>query len=293
MLKMAQEQQSTASILDFLYVDIDRIKSWLAQLHDDGVLLTHKRTESSGSTSTQEAGGSLEAAGNAGVLIAKAGLKALAQGKTGAGESFSATHESNFDASWTVPLNFLDLASEYNLINEDLASAAVGSLVKFSGQPEVRDIKFLQDIWKPAISHFLGQKKSAHSNKAAIAAQREQMQQVGEILGIMPPHPQMVICGEDDTVSWSSLTEDYMRVSSTSLALTHGFSIEGEWSIVGILDASPDAEFQVMRPAALAGHELIDAMLTVVGEIRKLVGRPVGAYGITPLLIYRKVEVTD
>lgn len=286
---MAHEQQNTVSILDFLYVDTDRIKSWLAQLHSDGVLLTHKKTESSSSASTHETGGSVEATGNAGIVLAKAGLKANAQGKSGAAESLSATHEKNFDSSWTIPLNFLDLASEFELIESDISSATVGSLVKFSGRPQVRDLKFLQDIWSPAINHLMSEAQVTHKNKAALAHQKKQLTGFGDILKVMPPNPQMVVCSEEDILVWSMLVEQNMRVSSSSLALAHGFSIEGTWRMIGILDAIPDQEDKAPSPAVFE-HELFDAMSEIVDAVRAMMGRPAKAYGLTPLVIYRMVE---
>ena len=101
--------------------------------------------------------------------------------------------------------------------------------------------------------------------------------------------------GPQDRVTWCSLRDENLIVPGSDLLLKHGVRIAGEWSMLGILDALPDA--------AVAGSPELAQMLSafslgslgaVIGPmapaIRTMLGRPTDAYGMTPLLIFREVS---
>jgi len=281
---MAQEPQNTDSILDFLYVDFNRIKSWIAQLVDDGVQTSHKKLTNSSESSNDEVGGFVESGARASVLVAKAGLKASANAKSSSSESYASTLEKSFDASWSLPLNFLDLVSEAGLINPSIESASIGSLVLVTGSPVVMDIKFLQDIWAPGIAYMASQSKVTHKTKHA----HSEMTNLGSFLKVMPPAPQMKIYVENGPTAWATLNNEHMIINTSALALTHGFNISGQWGVLAILDATPD--IGMPAPPVRSSSGLLGGMNDLLVSLRDTMGRPADAYGISPLVIYREVE---
>jgi hypothetical protein len=82
--------------------------------------------------------------------------------------------------------------------------------------------------------------------------------------------------------------------------LKHGTTIAGEWAVMGVLDALPDLDSSGdVTESGIAGAIGTGAlegpfgqmMRTLIPIMRPMLGRPFKAYGITPLLIFRKVTV--
>ncbi|WP_446189241.1 DUF6414 family protein [Herbaspirillum huttiense] len=291
-LIMAQESQSTDFVLDFLYVDFDRIKSWLAQLVVDGVPTGHKKTSTSGEAASKEVSGAIEAAANASVLFAKSGIKGLASGKVSAAENLSSSLERSFDAYWSLPINFLNKVDEVGLLQRNISKADIGSLVLVSGSPVVMDMKFLQDVWAPGTEFMLSQRqplKPNNQHKAAANQEREQMRMVGSLLKVVPPAPQLVLKDDGGAKVWASLKENHMIVNTSALALTHGVDISGKWGVLAVLDAIPDGQKASDRSGNF-GTGLMNAAGELLTALRDMMGRPTDAYGVTPVLIYRLVN---
>jgi len=76
--------------------------------------------------------------------------------------------------------------------------------------------------------------------------------------------------------------------------MNHGIVIEGRWQALGIKDANPateghlDAQAKVMTDR-FSEMQYFKEIVTVNQNLRKLMGRPIDCYGITPLLIFRDV----
>jgi hypothetical protein len=81
------------------------------------------------------------------------------------------------------------------------------------------------------------------------------------------------------------------------LLLKHGVGIEGTWSMLGVLDALPISGFDEMKAdlSQVTAAESLGALGLLLGKlgpaIRRMLGRPDGSYGITPLLIFREVSI--
>jgi hypothetical protein len=285
---VVREPASIDSIFDFLYVDTSRLKSWLSQVSDDGVLSSHRKTSNSGDSSNSEVTGSMEAGGQASALLAKGTFKGAAQGKLGFTSSAALSHERLFDATWSLPLNVLDALDELNFISRDISTAKVGDMVLASGVIQLDDIKLLQRIWKPAIELSVGQTKITHANKAGVSMQKKQLSSMGQMLQVMPPLPQMHLADAAGNHVWAALGDDNMLVDMSSIALCHGTVLRGTWHVLGLLDALPDTEITTHPP--FQGSELLGFARDVVGSLREIVGRPVTAFGMTPVLIFREVS---
>ena len=290
---MEQDQQDTGSLYNFLYIDYPRAKSVLAQLFNDGVLTTHTKTSQSSQMQGDQVSASSTMSGTANIAVAK-GMLGEDYGIVNATQtSASSVHEKNYDAIWALPLNLLDSLSERNLINRDISAAKAGSFVIVSGKPRILDIKILQEIWTSATSFMLNQIKITHSNKGEIKRQEQNFNDMGGIMKVLPPSPQVYLSDAQGEKIWAALQQDYMVASPSFLTLTYGVSIPEDWYILGILDAKPD-EFNKTEEDnddVLSDlPELMGAALIVLNETRALLGRPKSFYGVTPILIFREIK---
>lgn len=285
---MGQDPQSIDSIFDFLFVDNERLRSWFAQVFDDGVLLSHKKTSHSGDASSKELSGTVEVGGKIDAFLASADMKGKGQARDGSNSFANTSHEKNFDATWSLPLSVLDRLDEFSFIQRDISTARIGSLVLLSGRPQIIDIKFMQDIWEPAVNFVLGNQKITHKNKTEASSAKAAMANLNEIFRKMPPSPQMLLCDENENLTWACIKEEHMVVSTSSLALTHGDAISGNWHVLGVLDAVPNE--YASEPLPLWKSELLQAASNLLGSIREMMGRPTNAYGITPVLIFRTIN---
>jgi hypothetical protein len=87
---------------------------------------------------------------------------------------------------------------------------------------------------------------------------------------------------------------------STDLVLKHGAYVPGKWRMLGVLDARPESEVDPANAGQLNNLEKAVANLagTPIGrvtaqlspQVRRLLGRPRLAFGMTPLLIFRGVS---
>jgi hypothetical protein len=108
-----------------------------------------------------------------------------------------------------------------------------------------------------------------------------------EVMSILPSGVQASIAGIDYKV-WMSLRKESLIIPPGDLLLKHGAGIAGVWNVIGILDAVPDAQHPITMYTSPGGP--IMGMLTgFYPAARALYGRPSDAFGMTPILIYRKI----
>ena len=80
------------------------------------------------------------------------------------------------------------------------------------------------------------------------------------------------------------------------VTLKHGVLVEGEWTIVGVLDSLPGRTELT--------NESLGTMMPMIGPVgtlaiqiaqytRNTFGKPAGSIGVTPLLIFRQIHEPD
>ncbi|QDH74666.1 hypothetical protein [Brevundimonas sp. M20] len=283
-------------IRDFLYHDPQRIGSFLSQFNADGVLQSLKQTSGSGQTETRSSSGGLGAK-----AIVNAELRSSLQ----TGDSSQAGAERTYDPLWTNARLFLDHIVEHGLIETSLSSARLGRFVLAKGNLQIVDIGLARgayelDTFKSLVRGGNGatsQVKLKHQNR------RSQHSEVSstidfafEMLGILPHTIQAVVSSGGRSV-WSTLKSDCMAISSSDLVLKHSLDIPGQWSMVGILDALPEDNLPEAPSdivPVMAEHGFGVGLLSLLAPItRQFLGRQASHYGMTPLLIFRDVEVAD
>jgi hypothetical protein len=79
---------------------------------------------------------------------------------------------------------------------------------------------------------------------------------------------------------------------ASDLIIKHGAKVDGRWNVIGILDASIDTEPQQQTtpiPDVQSTDNLPAMAKRMAPWIRRNLGRPYGAFGMTPLMIFREV----
>lgn len=287
---MEQERQNTDSVYDFLYIDRERVSSWLAQLDADGILSSILQDTKTDDAASNEASTAVKTAGEmSALLVAKGSLEHTYSQKR---DRFLGTTLSNqrvYDASWSLPVNLLDLLDANGLLHRFLSLSTPSSIVLCSGTAQIVDISFLQRVWAPASKFFTSQAKKEKRAKSVVAGMGHSASIVGEILNVMPPNPQMNLQQRSGERVWGVLKPDAIVVNAATLGMMHGDQLSGEWHVLGILDALPDDQTSPEEPIEGLGP-LMGPVALIVGQLRELMGRPPSAYGITPALIFRKIS---
>jgi hypothetical protein len=267
---MAQDSPSTASILDFLYVDRPRLASYAAQLFNKGVLRSTKTQDAT----VGSAGGGVSAS-----AFTLASVNAAARSET------RSQIEQEFDASHSLALNVLDKLDELGYICPDIKAAGLGDLFLIQGKIRFLDYRLLKDCWDEIYPFTISQQQE-QARKLLKASQKENMKHLFKLMKALP-HSTELILHHEDLMVWTNPDPEHLTVASNSLMFSHGSSLPGKWGMLASLDGKP--EIQEDFAAMPMVKEFQFAMWQVTEGLRQILGRPYAAYAATPLAIYREI----
>ena len=276
-------------MLDFLYHDVRRVGSLLAQLSDAGLLTALRETEG------KERGVSIAAE-------AKAEGKIPMLAKGGAGGSIEGRYsrtgqlERTFDPLWQNARKFVDFARE---AARNLNEAQIGQIVSITGAVTIVDFDFLKNFIanKAIMESLLADNGEQDGNRQQRRANKQLQKKpaeppIADLFGLFPYKIQMTLEGAETV--WSTLAEEFLVTEASDLVLKYGRALDGEWTVVGVMDAAPhdfsgdilgDVDFDDGMEAF--GMKITNAMAPMA---RVLLGRPSHAFGLTPLVIYRDIS---
>jgi hypothetical protein len=299
------ENPERNSVYEFLYHDVARVASFLAQFETYGVLLNTKATEIAGRSTTTK-----------GLVSAKGGVPLIAEGQASLDRGVTAeeleTAERSYDPLWANAKTFLDYLESESLLQRGLSGAKIGQFVLVSGELSVLQLTLLKSLWTGpgfkekaietqianAMAALMGASQMAASagakknqDQTAVAKQTRANALAGmELIASLPHTIQATIQGNDTSV-WCVLAESALIPAASDITLKYGSLImPGTWHALGILDAmpSPIPEQVPIVPSEKPVH--IGPVLHNISNLaRTLMGRPPEAYGLTPLLLFREV----
>ena len=265
-LAMEQELEKAASVFEFLYADRARLAHLLSQLTDDGIVATSKRVASRSSANT---GGFKLSAG-------------IASGNGDLSDQATESLENVFDASWMLPSNALLVLQENGLIQTG-PPYSIGCIAQIKGSLSISDISLVKLMWETVSEQAL---QSIHQSQKKI--KRQEFTRTGQVVKDLPDTVQAVV-RSGNYAFWSLLDNKDPTFSTHAVSLKYGSQIQGEWYLIGILDAMPDASSE-----ATQDHD-IKSPLEQFGEVsdnlRTIIGRPSEFYGVTPLAIFRPINI--
>ncbi len=311
----ASEELQNASVLDILYCDATRVGAFLSQFDELGV-----PTRVSVSESMQKAlgrsfkfgvGAGLPAVGNATLNVERgAPTQSGQQGET-----------RDYDPLWANAFALLDYLETNELIVRSLDAARIGQFVLATGSMSVMDLTLFKDLW--ATPGFKALIKSSQQKETDVSSPNRQQRRANKqkstvnteesfasnatdtafsIVSMLPHATQArVIVPENNQTVWSSLRPEGMVISPSDILLKHGLAVAGEWSMMGILDALPDTDdsgninpegYDALFRGQIAAtnNPFGEMMMHMLPFVRPMLGRPFNAFGMTPLLIYRKIS---
>lgn len=284
-MQLITEQNSPSDeyLSDYAYIDTNRLAYYYGQLSENGLITQSKRISKTIGKDTGK------------VEVKAMVVSGLGQVETGSEQSI----ELQVDPSYTRPQETLDALYEAGFVGTGLANSRIGNMVLTKGHLSIFDIRMLKDMWTN-IANVTAQAETAHitnpkeRQKAQDAKKKEHLANA-EIISKVPHSIQGTFV-TDEGDAWFTLQPDHMRINPEDLVFKHGCDLEGEWHVLGIVDALPDTETIPSPLNARVTSELENALRTMLGAIRVFLGRPPHRYGITPIIIFRtmrKVETEE
>lgn len=288
----APDEPQNDFVLDFLYNDTRRVGSFLSQFDDSGAL--ERIVQREAASKDQRRGFKIQVTGGGSVL--GTGANAGLGFDRGPGDSGSESLERQYDPLWNNALTLLDMLTVRTLIKNNVAKAGVGQFVRVSGSLQIHDLGAMKAVWDlPVIKRTLGLGQSKKGRQNAPGA--DEMEIGIEMVKTLPHGitARMTSSGSSPVETWSSLAPEFITGSTSDLFLKHGARISGHWTMIGVLDAEPDlilpTNYSPEQNNLLFATNGLSHVLDLVMPIaRAFLGRPSGAYGITPLVIYREVS---
>lgn len=302
-----QDPQKDASVFDFLYHDARRVASFLSQFDKNGSLTSLTRSEVAERSKTDS--GKFETSGGVPGVVKASGVH---QQDVSAG--LSKENAKTYDPLWSNALALLDYLSDREMIERDISSARIGQFLLVKGKLAITDLGIVQRSMElPSIKKLLNIEDSSspkpnrrHRRTAAAQGAGTQgltpldMQRMAfDMLSIMPHTAQARLYTDDDHQVWVGLSAENLVVKAEDLFLKHGVVIGGEWHMLGVIDALPgsygDPEgalsiFKEIEEDGTGTEMLARILPTFVPFTKIMLGRPEGAFGMTPLMIFREVH---
>lgn len=303
-LEQPSENPESASVYDFLYHDARRVGSFLAQFEMHGVRSQVKHTKNEGRDASLRKTGTGEA-----------GIPPFVKGQVGmdwtVGTDSRELAEYTYDPLWANARRLLDYLTEHDLIRRDLWTARLGQFVLASGTLVMLDVATFKEAWQKAgVKQFVASGVLANAEippglskaqeQAAKAKAKAETELLIDMLTVLPHLIQAQLFGNGTSV-WCSLNEGSLVGPPSDVVLKHGSFLQGEWSMLGILDADPDPKREVApdgTPQQDPDEVVADLTESPIGKMtaqlapltRMMLGRPRRSFGVTPLLIFREVR---
>ncbi len=278
----AEDEQKNDSVFDYLYCDTPRIGSFLAQFDNAGHLkeITESESASKGTSRGLKFGVGASYLGTGGNL----------NFDRSPGEHGAEATQRVYDPLWLNARAFMDYLETANLICRDITNARLGQFVIASGSLSVLDTTLLTPLWKSNILKRGIDKWAKSPEGMKNKDYKETAGMAMEIVPFFPHFPQCKIKGSNFVV-WSTLAPEGMAGTVSDLSLKHGTEIPGEWSILGVLDAFPSPIPTPMAFPESGTAKPFESLIKNFSNLaRTTLGRSEDAYGMTALLLFRKIS---
>ncbi|MBS0502192.1 MAG: hypothetical protein JSS55_00010 [Proteobacteria bacterium] len=276
---------SESVLLDFLYADHERVASFLAQLLGSGSPTESERTGSKGKTSTRKAGLSL------GPI--SAGLE---------GErDVSLEVRETYDPLWSNSRRLIETVSgqgsAFTGIKPDVEQIRI-----FSGNLLCFDYSLISRVMSAqAVDNLIAAGVSDNDvpTKKPNAAQRQEKKHLAsvirEFITSLPLGIGFVMVA-DDYHFWFNVKRKYLSLQDLDIPLKFPVHISGKWNVLGVVDALPHDHVEGIQPVLDKNIDgLVSPMvlhfIQVTGFMTAQFGRPIAAWGLSPLIVYREVAV--
>lgn len=270
------KQQTTKSIYDFIYLDLDRIHSYYAQLMDG---VPNQKT----SSSREQKNHNYKATAGPRDILHMAGEK---------GSSIEESLDQLMDMHHVLPRDMINLLDRHELISKKLAASNLGRLVMVQGLINFADFETLSKNSDVATEY-------AQVDGEFTDDEKKNVKNVIKIIKAYPIGVQATMQIKSSTTqhAWMALDKKYLTSAHLVSALKHDMLSSEEFIVLGILDAIPDKfvtdeskDLERFRESLVNAKPFFDALFSMSGTYKELIGRPNDFYGITPVSIFRVMK---
>lgn len=296
-------QASENSIYDFIYLDLPKIRSYMAQMRG-GINVEY--TKSSGTDINDSNLFSLTAKGEGGVNVpfvatGTGGIEGTGEWANGTNNSNSRSTTQNLED--ILPRDMINALIDERLVHKSLASNHLGKLVLIKGKILFLDYKQLCSVATPTLDFY--SKFIATEQEKKQQREDKSMQKVKDLMKVIEGYPIQLQAylqtpspiGLDNHV-WMSLEQSNLNNNHFDTAFKHNICSEEDFYVLGVFDAQPDAQVDEQMTQnigrfseKLSGfNDINDFLLGILNAYRTIAGRPKECYGITPVAIFRQLE---
>jgi hypothetical protein len=188
----------------------------------------------------------------------------------------------------------INLVSELGIDkNKETESFSNGQIVLLDGSIRFFDVGHIKHLFK-LCSDFgmIDELKNTTFTEADQAAGfmigKSNYEVIDNVLEFLPPNPLFVLRLKNAFAYALPLQESCLRYPLSILNWTYGSGLKGDWSVLGIYNASREKRKPKENPSALEAFQQMNDFLP---EVTKSIGLPGDI--ITPILIYRKLTFSE
>lgn len=293
-------QTSENSIFDFIYLDLPKIRSYMAQMRG-GINVEY--TKLSGNTSNNAYSLSLAINGNGGVDVpylasASSGVESTGGWTNDSSDTLSRSTTKNLEDM--LPRDMINTLIEQNLVHKSLASGNLGKLVLIKGNILFVDFKQLTQGAKPSVEfyyeHFATSKEKKDTKKTL-----SMVKDIDEIFRNYPIRLQAYMLNETQVGVhhvWMALEEDYVINNHLDSTFKYDVCSEESFYVLGVFDAlssdkideNSHKKMDRFKKNLESFNEVNSFLFALSDAYRAMAGRPKNCYGITPVAIFRQLE---
>jgi hypothetical protein len=204
--------------------------------------------------------------------------------------------EHSIDKAFSRPLEVLNWLDAEGYISGSLANSSVGGLALTKCRLSIADIRLMRNMWDNAVNEMIKTQTESIDNanlkKQAVKKLQDALKNPIEMMSKLPHALQLSMVDTEMLASWSTLQPDFMTINPEDISLKHGSNMPGDWYVLAIVDGLPD-DGDEDEPNYFIRQPMEEAISGVVEVLRELCGRPSHAYAVTPLMIFRKINLSN
>jgi hypothetical protein len=270
-------------LLDFLYADHERVASFLAQLYGAGAPKETERTASKGKKTQNK--GSLKLG--------------LAEGELAGERDWAQEIRSSYDPLWSNSQKLIEHVQEGGS-SAETSDLDIGQLKIFSGKLLAYDLSSITPLMNAdAMEDFIANgisddvESSGRSNKARNAEKKKEAAVIREFLRALPLGIGFVLV-TDRFHFWFSVKREYLSLYDLDIPLKFPTHISGTWNVLGVVDALANDHVEGLASVISRNIDglipsMVINMMQLTGATAGLFGRPLQAYGLSPLVVFRRI----
>lgn len=254
-IEVSQEERGNIELIDFLYLDVGRLDSYISQMQM-GTLTGVSKTigVQTNSSNSYETGVKTALVGTFNSLESEQAIKSST-------ESYDPLHSKFIELFNRLDLQTLDFSRSY--------SAFLGVV---SGLITIRDLGSISSVLPVVVDN-----KILHEGMTANA--KNQLKAMSKLMNAIKPSLDMTLYVGDKIIS-GTLKEEYLSISVTDLVKNYGSYLPGEWFLIGVFDSPVGQEASRSRGESI--ELLVDMYNSAINGIYASCDMRV-----TPLAIFR------